>query len=63
MHLKRTKKLIEKRRTDINELYEKGFYDNNLLNDDVLLKKSRKLDELLNKYDRMITRLECLHRK
>ncbi len=39
--------LIEKMRTDINKSCE-----NSVLSGDVVVKKSQKLDELLNQYDR-----------
>jgi len=39
---------------EINKLYEKGLYDQTLSLDDDLLEKSRKLDQLLNKYNRML---------
>ena len=42
---------IEKMRTDINKLYE-----NRVLTDDEVLHKSRKLDELLNTYDKYVKR-------
>ncbi len=40
--------LIEKMRTDINKSYE-----SNSLIDDAVIKKSQKLDALLNQYDRL----------
>ncbi len=49
MNLQRAKKVIEKRRVEGNELYE-----NNVFTDDNTLKKSWKLDALLNKYDRSL---------
>jgi len=54
MNVERATKLIEKRRMEINRLYENGLYDQSLLLDDDLLEKSRKLDQLLNKYDRLL---------
>ena len=51
LNLQRAKKVIEKRRVEINELYE-----NNIFTDDNTLKKSWKLDVLLNKYDRALKR-------
>ncbi len=56
MNVERATKLIEKRRMEINRLYEKGLYDQSLLLDDDLLEKSRKLDQLLNKYDKMLSK-------
>ena len=44
-------KQIEKMRTDINKLYE-----HSVLTDDEVLHKSRKLDELLNMYDKLVKR-------
>ena len=40
---------IERLRTDINKLYE-----NSVWTDDQILHKSRKLDELLNMYDKLV---------
>ncbi len=54
MNVERATKLIEKRRMEMNRLYENGLYDQSLLLDDDLLEKSRKLDQLLNKYDRLL---------
>ncbi len=42
---------IEEVRTDINELHE-----NSVLTEDEVLHKSRKLDELLNMYDKLVKR-------
>ncbi|WP_407080296.1 aspartyl-phosphate phosphatase Spo0E family protein [Candidatus Contubernalis alkalaceticus] len=39
--------LIEKKRTDINKSYK-----NSVLSGDVTVRKSQKLDELLNQYNR-----------
>ena len=50
MDLKRLIKLIEQMRTDINKCYE-----NSVLIDEEVLRKSRKLDELLNKYHKFST--------
>ena len=49
MDLKRILKLIEKRKTDLDELCK-----NSVLTDDDVLKKSRELDGLLNRYDYML---------
>jgi hypothetical protein len=51
MDLNTLLRLIEKMRRDINELYE-----NSVLTDDEVLHKSRKLDELLNMYERFVKR-------
>ena len=48
MDLKSLVMLIEKMRTDINKSCE-----NRVLNGDAVVKKSQKLDELLNQYDRL----------
>jgi hypothetical protein len=48
LDLKSVEMLIEKMRTDINKSYE-----NNALIDDIVIKKSQKLDALLNQYDRL----------
>lgn len=53
LNLKRAINLIEKKRTDINKLYEGSE-----LTDYDVLKKSRELDELLNKYDKMLMKQE-----
>jgi hypothetical protein len=51
MDLNTLLRLIEKMRRDINKLYEVS-----VLTDDEVLHKSRKLDELLNMYERFVKR-------